>query len=272
MVVILAMMLVTSASALFLEFSGALDQLPGVALSGRRSHIALEWGMVAAGPAAIVIAVFLLKGRRRGSSADAPVQEHVWDPKTSTDPIIFPRSSFLVIVLTLLVLLVAAICVLGTLATWATGLSEGWAGETPRSTLLGALVGPLMVAVVAGLLGAVLPATLRGSGPVLVIDAEGLFVDAAGCRIGRVAWQEVTHIDDFKDTHVHYLKVAVTDPKAVATRSHDPVAELNRRAYGSPVAFQLHRIRRWRKKLVPALERHAPLQHTEGLTFTRRSL
>lgn len=268
------MMLLISASALYLHFSGALDQMSRGFSGSKRGARGLEAGMVAAGLVAIIIAVTLLRGRRRAKtseSAQIQTREHVWDPRSSTDPVIFRRGSFLLIVLTLLVMLVAAVCVLGTLATWSTGLSEGWAGDTQRSTLLGVLVGPLMVAVVAGLFGVVLPNSLRGRGPVLVIDAEGLFIDVWGCRIGRVAWDEVLHIDDFRDTHVHYLKVTVTDPVAVADRSHDPIAAMNRKAYGSPVAFQLHRIRGWRRKLVPALQRHAPLQHVKGLAFTRRS-
>lgn len=268
------MMLLISASALYLHFSGALDQMSRGFSGSRRGARGLEAGMVAAGLVAIIIAVTLLRGRRRAKtseSAQIQAREHVWDPRSSTDPVIFRRSPFLLFALSLPVMLVAAVCVLGTLATWATGLSEGWAGDTQHSTLLGVLVGPLMVAVVAGLLGVVLPAGLRGRGPVLVIDAEGLSLNVSGCRIGRVAWDEVLRIDDFRDTHGHYLKVTVTDPVTVAERSHDPIVEMNRKAYGSPVAFQLHRIRGWRRKLVPALQRHAPLQHVERLTFTRRS-
>ena len=131
------------------------------------------------------------------------------------------------------------------------------------------LLGPMMVAVVAALLGWINPWVFSIKGHAVVVGESGLFVNVPGCSVGPVSWDEIRSVEVRKINHVRYLAVEVTDPENVVARSGSRVVGMNFAAYGTPVIFQLFRVQGWRRRLTPALQRFGPLRHEEGLVFSR---
>ena len=273
-VVVALMLLLIMASALYESETAALEQTTYLTPGERNSSWGLHAGMLAAGPvglALLALAGWRFMRPRHRTPAKPQVPEpgtRTWAPAPGEQFVAFHRSHRVQIVLTVLVAVVALGCVLGTVGTWESGLTGGWAAQRRRDVLLGLLLGPMMVAVVAALLGWINPWVFSNKGHAVVVGESGLFVNVPGCSVGQVAWDEIRSVEVRKINHVRYLAVEVTDPEKVVDRSGSRVVGMNFSAYGTPVIFQLFRIRGWRHQLAPALQRFRPSRHDEGSAFS----
>lgn len=271
--IITLMLLLISVSAMYMSLSGALEQTTYTTPGERNNATGMHAGMLAVGPTALVLAAIVgwrsMRPRRvapEKPQAAAPALK-IWAPAPGEQFIGFHRSNLVQIVLCILVVAVALGCALGTLWTWAAGLTDGWSAQGRMNVLLGMLLGPIMVAVVAALLGWINPWIFSSKGYAVVVGESGLFVNVPGCSVGQVSWDEIRSIGVRDVNHVRFLAVEVINPENVVARSGSRVVGMNFSAYGTPVVFQLFRVRGWRG-LDPALERFAPLRE-DGLVFAR---
>lgn len=272
-IIITLMLLLISISAMYLSLSGGLEQTTYATPGERNNATGMHAGMLAVGPAALVLAAIvgwrsMRPQRVAPEKLQAPERAlRNWAPVPGEQFIGFHRSNVVQIVLSILVVAVALGCALGTLSTWAAGHTDGWSAQGRMNVLLGVLLGPMMMALAAALLGWINPWIFSTKGYAVVVGESGLFVNVPGCSVGRVSWDEIRSIGVREINHVRFLAVEVINPEDVVSRSGSRVVGMNFAAYGTPVVFQLFRVRGWRG-LAPAFERFAPLRD-DGLVFSR---
>jgi hypothetical protein len=83
-----------------------------------------------------------------------------------------------------------------------------------RHGLWAQFMGAVTVAFFGTVGAAVLPRLLR-PGPALIIDDDGILDDASGVSLGRIRWDQVGEIDEYRVDGQAFLGIMLKDPDAL---------------------------------------------------------